>query len=427
MFFKKVSEEEHKKASKYVSIDTDGNLYLINAIDYEKFHKIELSIKIFDKSSTPLNIIKRLSINIININDNHPSFVSFENSPCQFEVYEGALKSKIIHKFDVTDLDAENDKRQLEFKIVEVTSKQKISNKNQFYLNENSGELSILSPLDRETIDNYKILISVKDLEILGVQLESNLECEVKVLDINDNSPKFVADKQNEDVVTQFTILPLINQVTFINWFKVIDVDFGRNATIEFKLEAEDEQDSKLFSIDSNGYFTMRLMSHSKNNPDLNSIYNFKLIATDMGNMVRLNSSLHISVEINRNYFKFNQQENNKLELDVASNIINIDENSAKGVFITKVKVTNSFDGVIKQRNKEAKSVKLKFRLLTCNETFIIDETTGVINVLNSSNLDYEAIKEFRLSVEATEVVKSMRTENELSFERNCELDLNIY
>ncbi len=365
-----------------------------------------------------MNIVKKISISIININDNYPNFDLFHNAPCLFEVYEGELKSTIIHRFDVTDPDDEHESKKFEFKLVEVTSKQKISNKNQFYLDENSGEFGIKSPLDREMIDNYKILISVNDLEMLDVRLETKLECTIKVLDINDNFPTFVGDKQNQVVETHFTILPLINQATFINWFKVADADLGRNSSIEFVLEVEDEQDEKLFSIDSNGYFTMRVMSQSKNNPDLNSVYNFKLTAFDMGNMIRLNSSLHLTVDINKNYFKFNQQENNKLELDVASNIINIDENSAKGAFITKVKVTNSFDGVIKQRNKEAKSVSLKFRLLTCNETFSIDENTGVINVLNSKNLNYEVTKEFRVTVDAMEIVKSKKSEKELSIER---------
>ena len=148
----------------------------------------------------------------------------------------------------------------------------------------------------------------------------------------------------------------------------------------------------------------MKLSSADKQNPDLHTSYNFVVVATDRGNIVRLDSSLNINIDINRNYFKFNQQENNKLDLVVDNNIVNIDENSQPGLFVTKVSVANSFEAVIKQR-KEDKNIKLRYKLLTCNDTFIIDEITGVITVLNSTHLDYEVIKEFRVTVDALEIV----------------------
>ena len=74
--------------------------------------------------------------------------------------------------------------------------------------------MSLTSALDRETVDKYKLVLSLKDQEAYGVQLETKLECLVNVLDVNDNSSKFNESLKN---LTELTIFPLINQVTFIN------------------------------------------------------------------------------------------------------------------------------------------------------------------------------------------------------------------
>jgi hypothetical protein len=395
--------------SKHVSIDSDGNMFLINAIDYEMQHSIELKIKIFDKSSAPLGVFTQIVINVININDNNPTFDLA--GACRFDVYEGP--SSLMHKFVIADLDTIETEAKFDFRIVKVTSKsQHLIEEDPFHLDELTGELSVNGQLDRENIDNYKIFLTVTDLEIFGVRLESKLECSVNVLDINDNYPVF------ESLEKEFIVLPLINKVTFVNWFRVTDIDMGSNSSVEFQLVSQDKSDLQLFRIDTNGYLTMKVTSDNKKNPDLNALYKLKVIVSDKGNVLRLNKSLDISVEINQNYFKFNQQENNKLELTVDSNIINIDENSARGLFISKVKVLNSFDAVIKQRSTEEKMVKLTFKLLTCNDTFSINEITGAISVLNSKNLDYETIREFRITVDASEIVKSVKSANELTLER---------
>ena len=60
--------------TKHVSVDVEGNFFLINPIDYEQERYIELTLKIFDKSPKPLSIIKNMLIKVVNINDNYPQF-----------------------------------------------------------------------------------------------------------------------------------------------------------------------------------------------------------------------------------------------------------------------------------------------------------------------------------------------------------------
>ena len=46
--------------------------------------------------------------------------------------------------------------------------------------------------------------------------------------------------------------------------------------------------------------------------------------------------------------------------------------------------------------------IQLKFKLLTCNETFGIDEI-GVMAVKDNELIDFETIKQFLVTIEATD------------------------
>ena len=50
-----------------------------------------------------------------------------------------------------------------------------------------------------------------------------------------------------------------------------------------------------------------------------------------------------------------------------------------------------------------SRSVELEFSLRSCGDTFAIDKRSGVLSVRNSSKLDYEAVTEFLVQVEAVE------------------------
>ena len=93
--------------------------------------------------------------------------------------------------------------------------------------------------------------------------------------------------------------------------------------------------------------------------------------------------------------------------------MVYIEENSREGTLIARVNATNSFSAVVKPGkvgSARKRSVELTFKLLTCNETFKIIELSGEVSVLDPLSLDYERIKEFRLTIEAGETkAKEMR------------------
>jgi hypothetical protein len=300
------SRPSQKLSSKHVTVDKDGSLMLINPIDFELSQFIEFNVRVYDKSARPLSVTKSFKIIVLNINDNYPQFKLPSGSRCQLDVYESEPAGKSLFKFGASD--ADNIPGDFEFSIADVSttspkSGQALSIGDElFKLDKKSGVLSLNSALDRESVDNYKLLLSLKDQEAYGVQLETKLECFVNVLDVNDNYPKFDEALKN---LTEFTIFPLINQVTFISWFRVVDPDLGPNGSVVYKLdELDNDDETRIFHIDSNGYLTMKLLNSNKKNNNLHDSYTLKLTASDMGAKLKLETELHVVHSNRRELFQ---------------------------------------------------------------------------------------------------------------------------
>jgi len=291
-----------KEKSKHFSVNKNGEIFLVEELDYEQERQIELIVRISDVSAQPLGLKQTILFSIHNVNDNPPVFVSFptvaDNDHCQLEIEEGR-SSKVFYQFIASDADDFNGP--FNFEIIELSTidndssdfKRKFIEDNVFKLGLKSGELT-LAPnheLDRESVDNYKILIRLKDQEILGKQLETLKECHIQIKDVNDNSPQFMPEQLRINN-TVLRVFPLVNEVSVINWFGASDSDLKLSKSID------------------------------------------------------------------------------RLELDTVSgqNFMQLEENSDANAELTQVVVQNSF---LKNNTGMTQSqIQLKFKLLTCNETF---------------------------------------------------------
>ena len=97
--------------------------------------------------------------------------------------------------------------------------------------------------------------------------------------------------------------------------------------------------------------------------------YNVSVIARDMGTPRPLVSRINFLIEIDESYFKLSKSID-RLELDTVSgqNFMQLEENSDANAELTQVVVRNSF---LKNNTGMTQSqIQLKFKLLTCNETF---------------------------------------------------------
>lgn len=170
---------------------------------------------------------------------------------------------------------------------------------------------------------------------------------------------------------TVLKVFPLANEVSVINWFGATDIDLGRNASINYQLTMNDkltESVGHMFSIDNKGYL---LLNGHSNSFQLNDIYDFTVIARDNGFPVSMSSKLNLKIEIDENYFRISKTSIDRLDLDTSNNnvLVHLEENSQANTFVADVVVRNSFarsNSTEDSRNQ----IELKFKLLTCNETF---------------------------------------------------------
>jgi len=124
-----------------------------------------------------------VQINIENINDNAPVFKEFNRNAT---IPEETMTEGCIFKVDALDPDLPRDVPQnIRYYIVKEEQKKQLSI-------DSEGCLTMIKPLDRDPPNGYErwqILVSAKDENGGPNNLQSVLEVEIILTDINDNAP----------------------------------------------------------------------------------------------------------------------------------------------------------------------------------------------------------------------------------------------
>lgn len=124
----------------------------------------------------------------------------------------------ILHKFEAIDLDMPNSTD-----FIYSLDNTNVGGSLPFSIDSRSGELKTSEALDRELVAEYKgVRVIVQDPEVMGKRLDTSITCTIRVLDINDNSPKFTTTG------TKFTILPIVGEKTLVGFFSATDADAGK-------------------------------------------------------------------------------------------------------------------------------------------------------------------------------------------------------
>ena len=106
-----------------------------------------------------------------------------------------------------------------------------------FSINPDSGVLSCVQPLDRETFSNYELLIMATD----GTY-QNTCTMYIVVKDQNDNDPEFLQEKYAKIIYEDVTVGSFVIQVS------AQDVDEGDNGKVSYSLS--DDPDGSMFEID---------------------------------------------------------------------------------------------------------------------------------------------------------------------------------
>ncbi|XP_071780759.2 protocadherin Fat 3 [Centroberyx gerrardi] len=226
----------------------------------------------------------------------------------------------------------------------------------QFDIGFDTGVISVIYPLDYESIQYYRLTVKATDT-LTGAR--SEVDVDIAVLDVNDSPPSF----QN----TSFSAMLAENSMIGTTVLQVFaqDQDSEKNAVVSYQILSDIYNSSDYFHIDSTSglVFTARILDY-----ELIQRYNFIVRATDSGDPA-LSSDVSVTVivtDTNDNPPNFSQ----------ALYEAYVNELAPRGHFVTCVQAS---DADICDANR------LRYSILSGNErmTFMMDRDTGVLSLSN--------------------------------------------
>ncbi|XP_041359153.1 protocadherin Fat 1-like isoform X2 [Gigantopelta aegis] len=210
-------------------IDTfNGNLMVMSGLDRELVSEYRLLVTAQDMGRPSRTATRSFRIVIADENDNIPKF-EYENYSTT--LYENVLVNSTVLQVYANDADSGMNAR-IMYSILTDTD--------DFSIDLHTGMIKVKNTLDRERQKVYHLEIEAKDTG-QKKRLSSTTLVTISLLDVNDNTPKFVPETYNIKVREDLPIGTVIMTLT------AVDPDANDNGRITYKLV--DGMDSK-FSLD---------------------------------------------------------------------------------------------------------------------------------------------------------------------------------
>ncbi|XP_072120749.1 uncharacterized protein [Mobula birostris] len=206
-------------------------LVLQSNLDREKQSVYNLLLTAIDGGAPERSGTARITIDILDVNDNVPVF---EKSMYSVSLMENVLLNSLVIKLNATDLDEGTNGEVIysfssynEPRITEI-----------FTIEPESGEIRTKEMLDFEEADVYQIHVEARDRSVQS--LSTHCSVRVEIADVNDNTPELTinsgAETISEDVPTG-TLIALIG-VTDRDSNKNGYIDCSISPTLPFDLES---------------------------------------------------------------------------------------------------------------------------------------------------------------------------------------------
>ncbi|CAG9787087.1 unnamed protein product [Diatraea saccharalis] len=270
----------------FVINERHGHIIVARTLPPES--EFRLNISAIDGGELSDHITVRIFVK--DINDHYPMF---KKSWYTFDVEEAQYSRRVLGKVDATDADFGQNANLTYF--IEPSSSDI-----PFEVSPLTGVFSVNGELDREKEDKYILTVIARD-NGQNKKLSSSVSVEIQVLDINDNSPKFIgyddifewkhpeATEMSNHNFESVSVIPIYKATipenvpvgTVVTKVYANDSDFigNGNGLILYSLPQRKNQ-LNLFAIDSKeGIIT----TTGKLDFEIQSQYNVTIIASDLG------------------------------------------------------------------------------------------------------------------------------------------------
>ncbi|NWV70497.1 PCDGM protein, partial [Malurus elegans] len=355
-----------------VKARTDGGkfpeLVLERALDREfrAFHYLVLTAE--DGGSPPQSSKIRITIQVLDANDNHPVF---DRPSYGARLVENSPLGTLVVKLNATDVD-EGPNGDIRYSL---SSHNSAALRQIFAIDEQTGEIRVQGNLDFEEATVYEIEVEAKDMG--SPTMEEHCSVVVEITDVNDNAPEIVLTSVSSPVqedATPGTVIALIG---------VKDSDSGDNGQVRLQIAKE-----LPFKLVSSFKEHFSLVTNGPLDREKASGYNITVRAVDSGSPQRATQKTF--------YLRIADVNDNAPNFSSPFDTAHIQENSLPGTSVFSVSASDPDEG---------NNAKLSYSIVDngmqdvpISTYFRIDQDNGTIYTVRA--LDYEQDKVFQVPVE---------------------------
>ncbi|XP_070265081.1 protocadherin-17 isoform X2 [Myotis yumanensis] len=353
------------------SIDPKTGLIRVKGnLDYEENGMLEIDVQARDLGPNPIPAHCKVTVKLIDRNDNAPSigFVSVR----QGALSEAAPPGTVIALVRVTDRDSGKN-GQLQCRVLGGGGAAGVLGGSggsvPFKLEENYDNFYTVvtdRPLDRETQDEYNVTIVARDGG--SPPLNSTKSFAIKILDENDNPPRFTKGlyvlQVHENNIPGEYLGSVLAQ----------DPDLGQNGTVSYSILPSHIGDVSIYTYVSVNPTNGAIYALRSFNYEQTKAFEFKVLAKDSGAPAHLESNATVRVTVldvndNAPVIVLPTLQNDTAELQVP-------RNAGLGYLVSTVRALDSDFG---------ESGRLTYEIVDGNDDhlFEIDPSSGEIRTLH--------------------------------------------
>ena len=355
-------------SSLFVIDSTTGVLTVGGSLDFEsqESHAVTVIATDNDYESS-----ERVTINILNINDNPPQ--------CSLSVvYISLPENQSTASFqlpDCTDADSPANP---------VFSYEISGSLVDFFNVDANGNITLMRPLDFEERSLYDISIRINDTDIPPGSLSAWIRVIVTVEPVNEFSPVFADD------VIAFAISESATVGSVVGRVSAVDEDSGRDGEVTYSISSV-QTDAFIVNALTGDIILVSTLDYEQT-----TSYTLNVTATDSSTSSRISSAALITINV------LDSNDNSPVYAQPV-HYIEVAENSAPGSLLTQHSCTDLDSGV----NKE-----LVYSISSGNDRGIFDIDTSSGNVTLASAINYDSSPDsdfFRLTIQCEEVAPPNR------------------
>ncbi|XP_045768746.1 protein dachsous [Maniola jurtina] len=228
----------------FVIDSNTGVIKTSTVLDHEERSIYRLTVAATDGGHPPRQTVRQLKVEVLDLNDNRPTFTS---SSLSFKVKEDAKVGYIVGTVACCDNDIrENsingeEERQISYLLMPLTSDHSPGT---FEIDRRTGYLVVARQLDREIQDEYRLEVRALDTSATNNPQSSAVTVRIEIIDVNDNAPQWPEDPINIEVSE---VTPV--GMTIYN-FTASDTDAGSNGELNFSIMSSLPLNKNAFTLD---------------------------------------------------------------------------------------------------------------------------------------------------------------------------------